>query len=155
MKIVIQTQVRENYGSADEAYWKFKGGNTFVVPNLTPAQAMQVKEDGIPTLTALINTFNPMFEEYVVDYAIVDNDAVVCEPWETPFELHWKGGRWIANRTVENGEYGYMRQEVERKTEEYDMEMGGGRANYRVVYTMRNGDMVTGEQVSQYLSKAA
>ncbi len=48
-----------------------------------------------------------------------------------------------------------MNRMVERKTEEYDMEMGGGRANYRVVYTMRNGDMVTGEQVSQYLSKAA
>jgi hypothetical protein len=155
MKIVIQTQVRENYGSADEPYWKFKGGSTFVVPNLTPAQAVRVKEDGIPTLTALINTVNPMFEEYVIGFDMVDNDAVVCEPWETPFELHWKGGRWIANRTVENGEYGYMRQEVERKTEEYDMEMGGGQANYRVVYTMRNGDMVTGAEVQAYLSKAA
>lgn len=155
MKIVIQTQVRENYGSADEPYWKFKGGNTFVVPNLTPDQAVRVKEDGIPTLTALISTSNPMFEEYVVDWAIVDNDAVVCEPWETPFELHWKGGRWIANRTVENGEYGYMRQEVERKTEEYDMEMGGGIANYRVVYTMRNGDMITEKEVQAYFAKAA
>jgi hypothetical protein len=35
------------------------------------------------------------------------------------------------------------------------MLMAGGRENYRVVYTMRNGDSVTGEQVSEYLSKAA
>lgn len=155
MKIVIYTQVRENYGSADEPYWKCKGGSTFVVPNLSVEQTLKIKDKGIPTLTALISTSNPMFEEYVVDWSIVDNDVVVCEPWETPFELHWKGGRWIANRTVENGEYGYMRREVERKTEEYDMEMGGGQANYRVVYTMRNGDMVTGAEVQEYLAKAA
>lgn len=155
MKIAIYTQVRENYGSADEPYWKCKGGNTFVVPGLTPAQVVRVKEDGIPTLTALINTSNPMFEEYVVDWAIIDNDAVVCEPWETPFELHWKNGQWIANRTVENGEYGYMRREVQRKTEEYDMEIGGGIANYRAVYTMRNGDMVTEKEVQAYFAKAA
>jgi hypothetical protein len=155
MKIVITTQIRENYGSADKPYWKFKGGETFVVPDLTPNQAVRVREDGIPTLTALINTMNPMFEEYVVDWAILDNDAVVCEDWETPFELRWINGRWVATRTVENGEYGYMNQRVERKTEEYDMLMGGGRENYRVVYTMRNGDMVTGEEVNEYLNKAA
>jgi hypothetical protein len=96
-----------------------------------------------------------MFEEYVVDWAILDNDAVVCEAWETPYELRWIGGRWVANRTVENGEYGYMNQRVERRTEEYDMLMAGGRENYRVVYTMRNGDMVTGEEVNEYLNKAA
>jgi hypothetical protein len=155
MKIAIYTQVRENYGSASEPYWKMKGGEVFIVPDLTVEQTLKVKERGIPTLKALIETQNEGFEEYVVDYAILDNDAVVCEEWETPFELRWIGGRWVANRTVENGEYGYMNQRVERKTEEYDMEMGGGRANYRVVYTMRNGDMVTGDQVSEYLNKAA
>jgi hypothetical protein len=155
MKIVITTQVRENYGSADKPYWKFKGGETFVVPDLTVEQVMKVKERGIPTLKSLIEVRNPMFEEYVIDWAILDNDAVVCEDWETPFELRWIGNRWVATRTVENGEYGYMNQRVERKTEEYDMLMSGGRENYRVVYTMRNGDMVTGEQVNEYLSKAA
>ncbi len=155
MKIVIQTQVRENYGSADKPYWKFKGGSTFVVPDLTPAHVARVQEQGIPTLTALINTRNDMFEEYVIDYSVADNSAVVCEPWETPYELRWIGGRWVANRTVENGEHGYMNSAVERKTEEYDMEMGGGVANYRVVYTMRNGDVITGDQVAEYFQKAA
>jgi hypothetical protein len=155
MKIVITTQVRENYGDANKPYWKFKGGDTYVVPDLTVEQTIKVKENGIPTLKALIETRSDMFEEYVVDWAILDNDAVVCEAWETPFELRWIGGRWVANRTVENGEYGYMNQRVERRTEEYDMLMAGGRENYRVVYTMRNGDMVTGEQVNEYLNKAA
>jgi len=155
MKVAIYTQVRENHGSASEPYWKMKGGKVFIVPDLTPLQVLKVTNYGIPTLKALIETSSDMFEEYVVDYAILDNDVKVCEEWETPFELRWIGGRWVANRTVENGEYGYMRREVERKTEEYDMEMGGGRAKYRVVYTMRNGDMVTGKQVADYLAKAA
>lgn len=155
MKIAIYTQIRENYGSVSEPYWKMKGGEVFIVPNLTVEQTLKVKTDGIPTLRALIESRNDMFEEYVVDYAILDNDAVVCEEWETPFELFWKGGRWIANRTVENGEYGHMRREVERKTEEYDMMMGGERENYRAVYTMRNGDMVNSKDMEVYLNKAA
>jgi hypothetical protein len=162
MKIVISTQIRENYGAHDwdgegacPQYWKCKGGDTYVVPNLTVAQVLKVKDQGIPTLKALIESRNEGFEEYVVDWSILDDDAKVCDEWETPFELFWEQGRWIARRTVENGEYGYMRREVASKSEQYDMLMAGGRENYRVVYTMRNGDSVTGEQVSEYLSKAA
>lgn len=155
MKIVIETQVRENYGSAEHPYWKYKGGNTFVVPGLTPAQAARVQEDGIPTLTALIETRNVGFEEYVIGFNVVDNSTTVCDPCEPAFELFWKGGRWIANRTVENGEHGYMNARVERKTEEYDMLMGGGQENYRAVYTMRNGDVVNSQQVNEYLKQAA
>lgn len=155
MKIVINTQVRENYGDAERPYWKCKGGEVFVVPNLTVAQTLKIKESGIPTLKSLIETRNEMFEEYVIDWSILDDEAVVCEKWETPFELRWIGGRWVATRTVENGEYGYMNSKVERMTEEYDMEIGGGRANYRSVYTMRNGDVVNGKDMSVYLNKAA
>lgn len=162
MKIVISTQIRENYGAHDwdgvgtcPQYWKCKGGDTYVVPNLTVAQTLKVKEQGIPTLTALIESRNEGFEEYVADWAILDNDASVGAEWETPFELQYVGGRWIANRTVENGEYGCMNRSVERKTEEYDMLPSGERGNYRVVYTMRNGDMVNGKDVVAYLNKAA
>ena len=162
MKIVITTQIRENYGAHDwdgkgacPQYWKCKGGDVYVVPNLTVAQVLKVKENGIPTLKALIESRNEGFEEYVVDWSILDDDAKVCDEWETPFNLFWEGNRWVARRTVDNGEYGYMRREVASKTEEYDMLMAGDRENYRVVYTMRNGDAVTGEQVSEYLAKAA
>ena len=155
MKIVITTQIRENYGDATNPYWKFKGGDTYVVPNLSVEQTLKVKDHGIPTLTALIETRNEGFEEYVVDWSILDDDAVVCEPWETPFNLYWEQGRWVARRTVDNGEYGYMRNEVASKTEGYDMLMGGDRENYVVTYTMRNGDVVDSKDVETYLNKAA
>ena len=46
MKLVINTQHRENYAAHDEDfvpgvsadYWKFKGGSTFVVNNITLIQ---------------------------------------------------------------------------------------------------------------------
>lgn len=155
MKIVINTQIRENYGDADKPYWKFKGGNTYIVPNLTVEQVLKIKDKGIPTLTALIESFNPMFEEYVQNWSILDDDVVVVEPWESPFNLYWEGNRWVARRTVENGEYGYMRSEVASKTEQYDMLMGGDRENYVAVYTMRNGDVVDSKDVEAYLTKAA
>lgn len=155
MKIVITTQVRENYGSVDKPYWKFKGGDTYIVPNLSVEQTLKVKDHGIPTLKALIETRNEGFEEYVVDWSILDDDAIVCEPWETPFNLYWEQGRWVARRTVDNGEYGYMRNEVASKTEGYDMLMGGDRENYVATYTMRNGDVVDSKDVETYLNKAA
>lgn len=162
MKVAITTQIRENYGAHDwdgtgecPQYWKCKGGEVYIVPDLTPAQVLKIKEGGIPTLKALIEVRNPAFEETVVDWSILDNGAAVTEPWETPYELRWIGGRWVATRTVENGEYGYMNRKVERKTEEYDMLPGGQQGNYRAVYTMRNGDLVRNEDVQAYLTKAA
>jgi hypothetical protein len=153
MKIVITTQVRENYGDVDKPYWKFKGGETYVVPNLSVEQTIKVKDNGIPTLKALIETRNEGFEEYVIDWSILDDDAVVCDEWETPFNLYWEQGRWVARRTIENGEYGYMRSEVASKSEEYDMHMAGERANYVVMYSMRNGDIVVGDKIVTYFAK--
>jgi len=155
MKIVINTQIRENYGSALTPYWKFKGGDVYIVPNLTPAQVLKVKESGIPTLTALIETRNAGFEEYVVDWYIADDGDKVAQEWETPFELRYVGGRWIATRNTENDEYGYMRREIQRKTEEYDMLPGGERDNYRAVFTMRDGQILTDKQLNEYFNKAA
>jgi hypothetical protein len=155
MKIVITTQVRENYGDANKPYWKFKGGDTYVVPDLSVEQTLKVKEYGIPTLRALIETRTQGFEEYVVDWSILDDDATVSEPWETPYNLYWEQGRWVARRIVENGEYGYMRAEVASKAEKYVMLMAGGRESYEAIYTMRNGDVVNDKDVNEYLCKAA
>ena len=156
MKIVIQTQIRENYGDADKPYWKFKGGNTYLILGLTPGQIEAVTERGIPTLTKLIESFNEGFEEYVLGFNIVEDNAVTHEPRESPFSLAWEGGRWLARRTTENGEYGFMRKEIEAKTEQYDMLMGGERANYTCSYVMRDGGReLTYEQLEEFYRQAA
>lgn len=155
MKLVISTQIRENYGSTLTPYWKFKGGEVYVVPNLTPAQALKVKESGIPTLTALIESRNAGFEEYVVDWYIAEDGDKVAQEWETPFELRYVGRKWVATRVTDNGEYGYFRKEISAKVETYDMFPGGERENYSAVFTMRNGDVVKYKDLDTYLTKAA
>jgi hypothetical protein len=159
MKIVIQTQICENYGVHDwdgvggcPQYWKAKGGETYVVPNLTVDEALVYGQKDIDTLTALICTVNDGFEEYVIEWSIEDDDAVVCEEWVTPFNLYQEDGKWVARRTEVNGEYGYMHHKVASKTAQYDMLIGGERENYKAVYTMTNGDVVSSDTVNEYLN---
>ena len=150
MKLVIQTQYCENYGAHTwdgegecPQRWKFKGGETYVVPNLSQDQVTQVIEQGIPTLRALIEYSNEASREYILDWSVQEDADVVGEPWETPFELYWEQGRWVARRTVKNDEYGYLRADIGSKTEQYDMMMEGGRENYTVEYRDRSGEIIS------------
>ena len=76
--LVINTQYRENYAAhnedykhgIDEPYWKFKGGSTYFVSDLTDAQVNKIIKKGIPTLPDLIEYSNPASEEYVLDWEI-------------------------------------------------------------------------------------
>lgn len=158
MKLVIQTQIRENYaahnGFDGEYYWKMKGGNTYVVRDLDDRQAERAK-GGIPTLTKLITEKNDYFEEYILSFEVVEDDAYECEAWETPIEFSWCGDRWLANRTVENNEYGYMRNEILRFSESWIPQEDGERGHFSAMYQMRNtGEWVKHEDLSKALEAA-
>ena len=153
-KLVINTQYRENYAAHNEDFvpgvsadhWKFKGGSTYVVENITPPQARNIEMDGIPTLTALIENRNESSEEYILGYDIVEDDATVCEEWETPYVLEYDTDikRWRATRITINGDMGYMRSEISEKRESWLVCPEMEREDYRVLYTMENGDMGIG-----------
>ena len=137
MKLVIQTQIRENYaahnGFNGEYYWKMKGGNTYVVRDLSPRQSERAK-GGIPTLTKLIEEKNDYYEEYILGFEVVEDDSYECEEWETPIEFSWGGDRWLASRTIKNKEYGYMRRDILAKREEWIPLDGAERAHYKCEY---------------------
>ena len=42
MKVVINTQYKENYGTVSEPYWKFKGGSTYIIAASDRAEADQI-----------------------------------------------------------------------------------------------------------------
>ena len=160
MKLVISTQIRENYGAHDwdgkgtcPQYWKSKGGTVFVMPDLTPAQAVKIHALGIPNLKPLIEQKTDGFEEFVADFGMHDDGDTVTDVWETPWTLSFTDGRWVASRTVENDEYGCMNSAVARKHEQYFLALGGVTESYKVDYTMTNGDVVPGEDASVYLAK--
>lgn len=151
MKLVIDTQIAENYaahnGFTGEYRWKFKGGNTYVVDNITPAQQARIEAEGTPTLAALINEFGDSYREYILSARVVADDASEGEPWKTPFRLQYFDGKWIAARKIDNTtEYGYMRREIETKVETYVMGPAGERLEYKVTYILTNGQSATGDE---------
>lgn len=161
IKLVIHTQYRENYSFdqdgnpvvGPEAHWKYKGGDTYVVPNFRLIGGIgdlaQYAKDTVEQLRPLIEYHNSASEEYILDWAIMDQNDKVCEDWESPVELTDMGTirGWIAiqvqdNRPDEDGYMGFMRSEILEKTSTYDLVFGGDRANYKASYLMKDGDIV-------------
>ena len=70
-KLMIITQYRENYGSPDEPYWKFKGGSEYFVPNVDECDMVDVIVDRV---RPQIEISNPMCQEYILGYSIVADD---------------------------------------------------------------------------------
>ena len=132
MKLVIQTQYKENYGAHDwdgkgecPQYWKFKGGDTFVVQGVST-------KDLLPQLEALIEYNNEASEEYILSAEIMEDDAVVCEEWETPWNIYSEELGFYASRYVKSEDYwqpGYA-----GKAESYKMLPEGERTDYKQEY---------------------
>ena len=153
MKLVINTQYRENYASHDEDFvpgvsadaWKFKGGTTYVVPYFKDSENItQVMK----TLSNLITYGNSGSEEYVIDYNIVDNNEKVCESWETVTQIfmnqidnYGNDAQTTALKITDNREDGYMRSEILEKTEAWTMLPNNDRSEYKVTYLMQDGDI--------------
>jgi hypothetical protein len=161
MKLLINTQHRENYAAHNEDfvpgvsqdYWKFKGGSTFVVENLSSDSVAKIEAEGIPTLTALIEDRNSSFEEYILGYDIVEDGAAVCEEWETPMVLDYDADikEWRSTKLTINGDMGYMRSDIASKAESWIMRPKNEREDYRVMYVLKNGARCVGNDA---LSKA-
>ncbi len=160
MKVVISTQSSENYGMHDwdgqgecPQYWKFKGGETYVVPNLSLEQSVAYQKKYMDQIRELLEVDNDAFRERVIGMTILEDHVPVCDPWDHPYALRQVDGKWIAQRTIENNEYANLHNEVVRKIEEYELLKCGDRKNYTVQYEMQSGEILDGKQVIEYLSK--
>jgi hypothetical protein len=74
MKILITTQYRENYGTAEEPYWKFKGGEDYFILGVDPvktAPGVLVEQ-----VRGQIEYSGKMSEEYILDWELVSDDYV-------------------------------------------------------------------------------
>jgi len=147
MKLVINTQYRENYGSAQTPHWKFKGGETYVVENLTQVQVEDAVKSGCPDLSKLLTRMNSMSEEYVIDIGAVENDKVVCDPWEAPIKLVY-AGQWKAVQVIENDEYSCMNKAIKRKTITWVL---GDDNSYEVKYEMQDGRILSYAEIIEVL----
>ena len=106
MKLVISTQFKENYGAHDwdgtgecPQYWKFKGGDTFVMSGPTT-------EEDAKNITRFVEYADDGSQEYVISTEVMEDDAVVCEEWETPWNVYKElDGLYYASRFVKADEY--------------------------------------------------
>lgn len=92
MKILIQTQFRENYGAhcwdgtgECPQYWKNKGGNEYLIPDLSIGTIMALGQKG---LTELVHNLakvkgvvkcNDYCQEYIIDWSILENNELTPE----------------------------------------------------------------------------
>lgn len=92
MKLIIQTQYRENYGAHAwngegecPQYWKNKGGNTYVVEGVEANKANE-----FPAIVEkAIKFFDCVYcdnhsEEFLIDWSVEENETVLWDEWETP-----------------------------------------------------------------------
>ena len=99
-KLVIQTQYCENYAKfynedyvhgVSEPYWKFKGGSTYVMENLS-SQTINALASGNflwDKIQSDIEYANEASKEYILDWSIEEDDASVCECGRTLSSSIW------------------------------------------------------------------
>ena len=92
MKAIFTTQVFENYawredgtiGTGEDAYFKPKGGDEYVVRNVDKSQMLRILKE----VKAQVEVSNDYFRETVVDFMLVEDDYL------TEYErsqLEWDG----------------------------------------------------------------
>ncbi len=159
-KLAIHTQYRENYAAHNENYdhgvdqphWKFKGGTTYVFPNFKDFNKVN---DIVAQITDMIEFSNEAAEEYILSWSIVPHSEKVCEDWDNPIELSFKGDDIIAIKITDNREGGWMRDEILEHTETWTMGSYNQRLNYKGEYLMNDGEFVSHEGLRQWLKDAA
>lgn len=85
MKLLITTQVYENYawnedgsiGTGDDAYWKAKGGDEYVVTGIWDEEEATT---AVMVLRKDIERDDDYIREHIVDWELLDNEDL------TPFE---------------------------------------------------------------------
>jgi len=163
MKIVIQTQHRENYAAHDEGYihgisrphWKCKGGSTYFVGcDVDEAQSREFWA----RIEDAIQEKNEFFEEFIICTELFDDCDFIasehCEEWETPWWVSELDGAIHFNRTVVNGEFGWMRKEIAKTHEAYIIR-DGVREDIESSYQMINHQIVLYSELEQWFNTYA
>lgn len=147
MKLAIWTQYQENYGTASDPHWKMKGGETWVYPNLSAAQATAILNhqtagtDAIPTLRELIEMDGEMCKNYIVDYKVCDDDEEICAEWETPFELFFtKDDGWHYKHHQFANEFNIWANNIVEIFRSWKMLKGGDVTNFFERYVYASGE---------------
>tara|TARA_R110002012_G_scaffold34271_1_gene99181 strand:- start:7272 stop:7724 length:453 start_codon:yes stop_codon:yes gene_type:complete len=114
MKLVIETQIRENYGAHDGTAenWKYKGGNTYEF-----ALYEEATDELIAELYEAVTDYNDAFEEYVTTHFVCSSLKKTTPDYIDPYRLMKKlDGSWCAIQVADMGGNYKMRTEIRHLT---------------------------------------
>lgn len=110
-------------------------------------------------VTSAITEKSEAWEEYIIGEGVVDdidfNVADHCAEWDAPYYGAVKEDRVSFTRTTINGEYGYMRREIAKQFDAYDVLNDGTREYHGVSYEMVNRDVVLYKDLQAWFDKYA
>lgn len=132
VRLVIETQHKENYGAHDwdgkgecPQYWKFKGGSTYVFDF---DHSQDNAKDLVKEIRPLIEDSNESYEEYLLDWSVVDRADTPWQDWDDPLFITRP---FIITRNF-YGNYVAQRESYTGATESYVMMPKGDRSEYHV-----------------------
>ena len=70
-KLIITTQILENYGTEDNPFWKAKGGEDYVVKNFRDFNRVN---EVVMALRSEIEIDNAFLQEYIAGWEVVADD---------------------------------------------------------------------------------
>jgi len=163
MYAIIQTQHLENYGAHDwdgegecPQYWKPKGGNTYI---FTCSIEQNMDPKWWERVESACTSKSEYFEEYSVGETVVDDIdfrlADHCAEWDAPYYGTVKEDRISFNRTSDNTRGGYLRKEIAKEFNAYDVLDNGEHITHGVAYEMINGDIVPFAELRAWLDTYA
>ena len=153
-KLVITTQYMENYGDLESPYMKFKGGNTYELPNcgdLNENEVATIVAQVRPYITTTLLESNGGCEEYIVDFKVVSHSTKTVEDWETVTDFTLIGGSVNFMKVTDNREDGWMKKEILERTETWTGDMSDTkRGDYKSEYLMEDGDIISHKELGEW-----
>lgn len=102
---------------------------------------------------------NEYFEEVSIGETVVDdidfNVANHCAEWDAPFYGTVKEDRISFHRTSDNTRGGYLRKEIAKEFQAYDLLNDGEEVTHGYSYEMINGDVVLHKDLGAWFEQYA
>ena len=153
--IVIETQVRENYGAHDwdgegecPQYWKSKGGYTYVIEgfeayreDISDENLHQIAGDAFLRALTAIEKDNEMFTERAICAIVREaggDDSYRLNPWETVTVMTATPDGFDCRETiVQDDEYFRLRPGVAKIERTWKLDAEGNRSDFNEEVTYR------------------
>jgi len=74
MMMVLRTQYQENYGTAEDPYWKNKGGQEFKVKNIPTDLTEEELLEVVDSLLPQVQYYNDYQVQYLLNWSLESDD---------------------------------------------------------------------------------